>query len=201
MFRSIPDRIRPCLIKDNVDEVVWISKSFQECHADSSNYSSDQARIARAKRAADESQQMTDQYLEKRRRDRERELQRRREAIASPRLDNVAVTNAALKWLIQQKCSKVGSSGQTIVETLIIESMKEDEQILVVCAVLEKWRNWNERGGMTIDDLDWLENKKQALCKAACVMSLLREVCSKEESTVAADMKACVEHWKKVRLG
>ena len=85
-------------------------------------------------------------------------------------------------------------------ETLIIGAVKNDEQSVNVCEVLEKWRGWNERGGMTIDELDWLEGSKVAFCNAVCAMGLLREVCSKDESTVAADMRKCVEQWKKVRL-
>ena len=109
--------------------------------------------------------------------------------------------NAALRWLMRQKCIKAESSLQDVIEILVIGTMKEDEQALTVCAMLDKWRSWNERGGMTVEDLDWLEGNKQAFCNAACVMGLLREVCSKDESTVAADMRECVQHWKKVRLG
>ena len=54
---------------------------------------------------------------------------------------------------------------------------------------------------MTIEDLDVLGKQQQAFCNAACVMGLLKEICTKEESTVAADMRECVQHWKKVRLG
>ena len=163
--------------------------------------SPDQARIARAKRQADELHAMTDQSLERQRKERERRLKRRREAIASPRLDTPAVAAAALKWLIAEKCCKPEGSYQDVVEILVIEAFREKEQTLPVFSVLERWCAWNERGGMTIDDLDWLGGKKQAFCSAACVMGLLCEVCLMGESTVAADMRECVQHWKKVRLG
>ncbi len=164
-------------------------------------YRPDQARIARSKRQADELHAMTDQATERRRRDQERRLKRRREAISSPRLDTPAVAAAALKWLVEEKCCKPKGNYHDVVETLVVSAVKEDEQALTVFAMLERWCTWNERGGMTIEDLDWLEGKKQAFCTAACVLGLLSEVCSMGESTVAADLRECVQHWRKVRLG
>ena len=46
-----------------------------------------------------------------------------------------------------------------------------------------------------------IKDKIPAFCNAACVMELVREVCSREESTFAADMRECAQHWKKVKLG
>ncbi len=163
--------------------------------------SPDQARIARSKRQADELHAMSTQHMERHRRDRERDLNRRREAISSPRLDTPAVAAAALKWLIEEKYCKPDGSYQDVVESLVLQAVKEEEQAMTVLAVLERWCAWNDRGGMNIDDLNWLDGKRQAFCTAACVMGLLCEVCSMGESTVAADMRECVQHWRKVRLG
>ena len=160
-----------------------------------------QAHIARQARQAAELQQMSDQSFERMRRDQQRNVARKREAVASPRLETGAVTNAALKWLIREKRVKAGSSLQDAIELVVVGIIKEEEQALSVCTVLQSWRNWSDRGGMTIEELDMLASKKQAFCNAACVMGLLKEVCTKEESTVAADMRECVQHWKKVRLG
>ena len=160
----------------------------------------EQASIARSKRQADELQAMSDDHFERTRRDRERRTKRRQEAIASPRLGPEVVTTAALRWLVQQNHVKAEFSLQEANEIMLIGMIKENEHALSVCTVLEKWRSWSERGGMTIDDVDWLADRKQAFCNAACVMGLLNEVCA-EESVVAADIRECVQHWKKVRLG
>lgn len=163
--------------------------------------SPEQASIARSKRQADELHAMGDEHMERTRRDRERQIKRRREAIASPRLGTETVTAAALKWLIDQEHARAESSLQDAIETLLVGLLKKDDQALSICEVLEKWRTWSERGGMTIDDVDWLAARKLAFCNAACVIGLLNEVCAKEESTVAADIRECVQHWKKVRVG
>lgn len=163
--------------------------------------SPEQASIARSKRQMDELQAMSDGLNERRRRDRERHDKRGREAVASPRLEPGVVTTMALKWLTQEKHAKPNSSLPDAIETVLFEMIQGDEKALSVCDILEKWRSWNERGGMTIDDVDWLADRKPALCNAVCVMGLLNEVCTKEESTVAADIRECVQHWNKVRLG
>ena len=116
-------------------------------------------------------------------------------------MDTLAVAAAALKWLIEEKCCKPDGKYQDVVESLVVEAVKEDDKALTVFAMLERWCVWNERGGMTLEDLDCLQGKKQAFCTAACVMGLLCEVFSMGESTVAADMRECVQHWRKVRLG
>lgn len=153
------------------------------------------------KRQADERQLMLDDNIERTRRKGERQMKRGREAVASPRLETAAVMNVALKWQIQENHSKPESTLQDSIETLLIGIMKEDQQALSVCTLLERWRSWTERGGMTIEDLDLLVDQRQAFCNAACVIGLLNEVYGKEESTVATDMRDCVQHWKKVRLG
>ena len=54
---------------------------------------------------------------------------------------------------------------------------------------------------MTIDDLEFLKLHEVPFSNAACIMGLFQEVRTKEESTVALDMRERVRHWKKVRLG
>ncbi len=159
-----------------------------------------QANIARTKRLAAEMQQRGDQVRMDMQRDRERRATRQREAIGSPRLDTTLVSNAALKHLKAEK-SIDGDGFEAAVETVLIGIMNQDEPLMVVCTILEKWRAWTDRGGMTIEDLQTLEKEKLAFCNAACVMGLIKEVSTKEESAVALDMRECVEHWKMVRLG
>ena len=63
-----------------------------------------------------------------------------------------------------------------------------------VCPVLERWREWTDRAGMSRNDFDFLEKNKVSFCNTVCVIGLLREVCTKEESTFALDMREYVQH-------
>lgn len=176
----------------------------QRAIAAENQMSPQQANIARSKRQAEELHALGANHMDRARRDQERRAKRGREAVASPRWETGAVTTAALQWLIREKGLNADTSLHDVVETVLIEMIKaddDDEQALSVCDVLERWRIWSERGGMTVEDVDWLVARKSALCNAACVMGLLNEVCTQEESTVAIDIRECVQHWKKVRLG
>lgn len=63
-----------------------------------------------------------------------------------------------------------------------------------VCTVLKRWREWSDRGGMTIDDVEFLEKYKVSFYNAAFLMGLFPEMYTKEESTVAPDMRECVHN-------
>ena len=132
---------------------------------------------------------------------RERKATRQREAIGSPRLDTTVVSKAALKHLKAEKRIDDGDRFEATVETVLIGILNQEEPSVAVCTILEKWRAWTDRGGMTIADLETLEKEKLAFCNAACIMGLVKEVSRKGESAVALDMRECVEHWRKVRLG
>ena len=172
----------------------------REMHAEN-QMSPDQANIARMKRLAAETQQRLDRVHMDMQRDRERRATRQREAVGSPRLDTKLVSNAALKHLKAEKRIDNGDGLEAVVETGLIGIMNQEESSMFVCTILEKWRAWTDRGGMTIEDLEALGKEKLAFYIAACVMGLVKELSTKEESAVALDMRECVAHWKKVRLG
>ncbi|MCJ1450129.1 hypothetical protein MMC28_000458 [Mycoblastus sanguinarius] len=163
--------------------------------------SPDQARIAKMTRQTAELHRMTSDRQESMERERERSVLRQREAIGSPRLETMVVANAALKELVKEKILDESSGLQAAVETLLVSIVKNKEQAMSVCSILERWREWSDRGGMTIDDFEMVGKNKLAFCNAACVMGLFREASTKEESMVASDMRECVRHWKNVRLG
>jgi hypothetical protein len=121
--------------------------------------------------------------------------------VGSSRLDTIAVTNAALKYLKAKKMIEENQDTEAAVEAILVGMIKQEERAMEVCTVLERWRAWTDRGGMTIEDLEDLERHIPALCNAACVMGLIRDVSTKKESQVALDMRECMQHWKKVRLG
>lgn len=163
--------------------------------------SPDQARIARTKRFAAENQQRSDQFRQDVARDRERILNRQREAVGSPRVDTTIAANAALNYLKGQNLIDEGDGHHAAIESILVGMVTQDKQSVAVCTLLERWRAWSDRGGMTIEDLEVAANNKLAFCNAACVLGLMKEVSTKEESAVALDMRECVQHWKKVRLG
>ena len=214
---SIPCGVLVTLgLLDESEAPAWETKydGFENAHRHHSDFltrqreiqaenkmSPEQADIARTKRRATEMQQMMDRTRIDMQQVRERKATRQREAIGSPRLDTTFVSKAALKHLKAEKRIDDGDRFEAAVETVLIGILNQEESSVAVCTILEKWRAWTDRGGMTVADLETLEKEKLAFCNAACVMGLVKEISSKEESAVALDMRECVEHWRKVRLG
>ena len=214
---SIPCGVLVTLgLLDESEAPAWETKydGFENAHRHHSDFltrqreiqaenkmSPEQANIARTKRLATEMQQMMDRTRIDMQQVRERKATRQREAIGSPRLDTTVVSKAAIKHLKAEKRIDDGDRFEAAVETVLIGILNQEEPSVAVCTILEKWRAWTDRGGMTVADLETLEKEKLAFCNAACVMGLVKEISSKEESAVALDMRECVEHWRKVRLG
>ena len=115
-------------------------------------------------------------------------------------LNTVSVTNTTMKWLKEEKLVDKDSSVQSAVETSLVNLIRKEEHATSVCTVLERWREWTDRGGMTIDDLEFLKRHKPSF-QRGCVMDLLREMCTKEKSTVALDMRECIQHCQEIQLG
>lgn len=162
---------------------------------------SEQARIARVAREAEERHRFAEDGRARMVRQREREERREREAFASGRLDPRAAAGAGIKWLIGEKILNQGAGVQEAVEGLLIGMIKQEKMAMGVSGILERWREWNDRGGMNREDLAAFGADKVSFCYATCVMSLFRDVCAKEESSVAVDMQECIRFWKKVRIG
>ena len=163
--------------------------------------SPEQADLAKRRRQEERLHQFVEQSRMDREQAKERSSKRQREAIGSSRLDATSVTTAILKWLRAEKLIDEDTSVQSVVETFLVDLIRQEDHAMIVCNVLNRWREWSDRGGMTVDDLEYLKLHKVPFCNAACIMGLFREVCTKEESTVALDMRECVRHWKNVRLG
>ena len=161
----------------------------------------EQARVARVAREAAELHQMGEDFRARIARQRERETRREREAFASGRLEARVVANAATEWLIQEKMLREGAATQEAVEGLLIRMVKQEKVAMNVFGLLERWKEWSDRGGMNTEDLVNFRANKAAFCYAVCVMALFKEVCAKEESSLAADMQECIRCWKTVRLG
>lgn len=159
------------------------------------------ARIARIARESEELHRTGEEFRARLARQREREDKREREAFASGRLPAKVVAEAGIKWLIHEKLLNEGAGTQDAVEGLLMGMITQEQVAIGVFSVLERWQEWSDRGGMNTEDLTIFKKNKVGFCYAACVMGLLRDVCIKEESSVAVDMQECIRFWKKVRLG
>ena len=161
----------------------------------------EQARIARIARETEDLHRVGEEFRARMARQREREERREREAFASGRLGARIAADAGLRWLAGQNLLRSAAGTQEAVEGLLIEMVKGEEVAIEVCGVLERWREWSDRGGMNTEDLAIFKKDTRRFCYAACVMGLLRDVCAKEESSVAVDMQEVIRFWKKIRLG
>lgn len=161
----------------------------------------EQARVARVAREAEELHRMGEEFRARIARQRERETRREREAFASGRLEARVVADAATAWLVQEKVLREGAGMQEAVEGLLVRMVRREEVAVGVFNLLERWKDWSDRGGMNTEDLAIFRSNRVGFCYAMCVMALLKEVCAKEESSLAADMQECIRCWKMVRLG
>lgn len=161
----------------------------------------EQARAARVAREAAELHQMGEDFRARIARQRERETRREREAFASGRLEARVVADAATEWLTQEKMLREGAATPEAIEGLLVRMVKQEEIAMSVFSLLERWKEWSDRGGMNTEDLAIFRANRVGFCYAVCVMALFKDVCAKEESSLAADMQECIRCWKTVRLG
>ncbi|KAL8686383.1 MAG: hypothetical protein Q9218_007148 [Villophora microphyllina] len=156
----------------------------------------------------------------------ERNERREREAVASQRFDISVVAKAALGHLMGQglvdleaaedgsdeKGARVRDEAQIALERLLVgiynailnSNAPESQWALDVCQMLDRWREWSERGGMNRDDLRAVLEKKTAFCWAAVAVGLVSRVCEKEKEDgggILGDVRECLRVWKMVRLG
>ncbi|KAL8852689.1 MAG: hypothetical protein Q9221_002449 [Calogaya cf. arnoldii] len=154
----------------------------------------------------------------------EREERREREAINSTRMQIHLVNNAALGFLEGQGLVFNAANDhedptrdykdpiQTAVERLLVGiyradvgiDAQENEWAADACAMLDRWRDWAERGGMTKEDLRAILQDKRAFCWAAVAVGLVTKVCGDngpDGNGLLNDVRECLRVWKKVRLG
>ncbi|CAL8577266.1 hypothetical protein XPA_003103 [Xanthoria parietina] len=154
----------------------------------------------------------------------EREERREREAINSTKLQMDLVQTAALGFLegeglvADAKNESDNATGDhkdltlTAVERLLVGiyradvgiDAEENQWAVDACEMLDRWRDWVERGGMTKEDLRAILRDKHAFCWAAVAMGLVTKVIGEERTDgggLLNDVRECLRVWKKVRLG
>lgn len=114
--------------------------------ASENKMSPDQAAVARSKRLAAEMQQTHDHVRMDRKRDRERSVKRQREAVCSSRLDTIAVTSVAVKYLKAEKSIGENEGTEAAVVAVLVGMIKQEERAMEVCAILERWLGMDRSG-------------------------------------------------------
>ena len=167
------------------------------------------------KRRRDEGAEMLREGWERLKRRREREERRKKEAVSSGRMDVRGVSGWGRRWLIEEgktlmeekkKKKRGGFQGETdkeVVEWVLAGMIRREVWATEeVVAVMERWIEWVDRGGMNREDLRFVMERTRAFACCCCIVGLLAEVVKKgDEGSVAADLRACVAAWKTVRLG
>ena len=165
------------------------------------------------KRRGDEGPGILREGRERLERRREREEWRERVAVSARRMDVKGVSGWGRRWLIEEgraltekKKKRGGFQGKTDKEVVqwVLAGMTRREGWATeeVVAVMERWREWVDRGGMNREDLHFVMERKRAFACCCCIVGLLAEVVRRgDEGSVAADLRACVAIWKTVRLG
>ena len=162
----------------------------------------EQARVAKMAREAEERAQMMEQAMSRAKRDKERIDRREREAVGSVKLSVPVVADKVLNFLSKEGRVHIEKGLQGAVETLLVGMVRnEGWAIEGTSRILDKWREWAERGGMTREDLDVIRSDIVGFSFAACAVGLIADVGGKEENGLVADMRACLGAWRRVRLG
>ncbi|KAL8933414.1 MAG: hypothetical protein Q9216_006372 [Gyalolechia sp. 2 TL-2023] len=185
---------------------------------------------ARRLRQTEEVTAMSQRAMKASRERQEREEKREREAITSQKMDISMVMAAALGVLQSDgditparqtdnnnnnnnaKGEEEEDTCQIAVQRLLVGIYKvtagidfhDSEWALDACRMLERWRDWNARGGMNRDDLYAITKDRKAFCWAAVAVGLITRVCEKERADgggLWGDVRECLRVWKKVRLG
>ena len=161
-----------------------------------------QRAVARANRQAEDTQRTFNDMREDAEWRREQDEKRIRDAIASPKIGNVALAEGCLSYLIEQ-----GEAGREwyvedlaeAVLYLMIVDQRPDGEAAKVASVLEEWEKWG-RDGISKRDLDFIRKTKFEFCFAAALVATVASAIGITGNT-GADMMECLKLWKKVRLG
>ena len=162
----------------------------------------EQANVARMAREAEERARMMEDSIATTRRNRERMERREREAVSSVRLSAKVIAERALSFLGKEGKVEVEKGLQGAVEALLVGMIRrEDWAVQGACMVLNRWKEWAAREGMSREDLAVVRGELIGFAFAACAVGLIAEVGNKDEGGLATDMRECIRVWKKVRLG
>ncbi|KAK5065187.1 hypothetical protein LTR84_001024 [Exophiala bonariae] len=168
----------------------------------------DQARVHKMNREAAERQEQHNDMLASMSERQARGERRLKEAIASPRMSMKSVGEACLAWLIEQgevgREWTIGQVAEAILYLMVVDQSKSEEgEALKIIKLLEEWLAWAVAGGMKMDQVKMLQERKMAFCCAAILAAVILESVYSDTTggKAGADMLECIRLWRKVRLG
>jgi hypothetical protein len=160
-----------------------------------------QRAAARSLREAEERFAFGNEAREMMNRRREREEKRDMEALNSSRLDTAVVAAAAVAYLKKHDGIESAEGLEQRAEELLYRMIVDEAKAETVCAMLQRWSAWTDRGGLNKEDLVALKADVVSFCDAVCWMGIVKMVGAQEESSLALDMQECIRVWKNVKLG
>jgi hypothetical protein len=165
----------------------------------------EQARIHRMNREAEERRQWHTDHMVQLGEMREKEERRQNDAIASPKMDNQAVAEACLAWLIQQ--GEVGQDwtlaqlAEATLYLIALDHREEGSEAKRIMEVLDEWHDWTTAGGLKRLQIAFLEQRKVEFCLAASLIAVIQKSEGMGHIKANTDMMECLRMWSKVRLG
>ena len=165
--------------------------------------SPEQARVARMNRETEERLTLHDDMLADSRQRVEREENRLKDAVGSPKLSNKEVAEACLAWMIDQREIDKDHTVETLAETvlyLLIVDQRADGEAARIVEVLDEWQVWAQHGGIKKSHVMFLGERKAEFCCAAALVHIMEEA-TNASSHSAEVMKECLRSWRTVRLG
>ena len=136
---------------------------------------------------------------------RERDERRVNDAIASPKMDNQAVAEACLAWLIEQgeigRESTVEEVAEEVLYLIAVDTRDEGNEARRIVQVLDEWMDWSVAGGMKRQQYEFLEERKVEFCMASALAAVIGRAEGTSRGKASVDMMECLRLWRKVRLG
>lgn len=160
-----------------------------------------QAQAARAARLVEERAAFHEGAVAEVMARKEREEKRVLEALNSPRLDHSAVVKRSLQTITEKEGLREGYTVPQAVEHVLYQMIIDESMAAQLSKMLDQWLDWTEKGGMNKDHLAFLKENTVVFCYVSCVVALVSEMFSKDDSGVGADLQECVRLYRKVRLG
>lgn len=162
------------------------------------------ASVHKQNREAEARRQTHEDIMRRMRERQERDERRLQDAIASPRMNNKAVAEACLAWLIEK--GEIGREwtlcelAEAVLYLIVLDNNEKGEGRQIIY-ILEQWKDWAAAGGMKKPQVGLIEDHKVEFCFAACLVAMIQEFAGINKGNVGTDMLDCLRVWRKIRLG
>lgn len=89
------------------------------------------------------------------------------------------------------------STREEIVAELIYRVIQDEQLTASLGAMLSLWKSWSESGGLRRSDFHTLQQDVEAFAYSTLLVASIRDF----DESLVANMQACFDEWKDVRLG